>query len=567
MINETPLLPSDQKAAWTHIWWIWEWVSTRVIKLVEGTTAQKPLNCFLDAFNLDHHHGEYPTILFESADTLLFDSNFWDQFLSNLGKWICIDDDVEILMGLSGVLDKLTHLEELIILCQLAWDNYDWLIAATAQDTTWNEHRMKIVMEILLAVWLGMNSDAEAILSDTVLQETVMSAVYERLWMLYQSGKKLAYLLYTINIQRLLESIRNIRYRIQTMKSEKMPDAMNGYSWEKRDVLIKNIIFLELNQGCSLNCSFCWVSWGWKVKTPIPFDELLWIIRRQGGINYFLATDPYDYRDVSSEGEIMTYSDVLYYHKTIHGSYPFTSTAYPEKWVPVVRSTAHLVDRFSVSARNMKRYHRDKLFRGSPMGSLLPNSPWTRQSVFFWWRFTERTTLDQFHKSRPQHSSFYDFYSSPESLKYSWKQRLNDWDQEAIILGITVANWVIFKRDWLFNTVVLYSSKAFPDGKVDVKIAPDNLEDWYTQMQQSIQSLNRWEIVKLQKLLTLGIVKICYVDSKIHEIYNNNGEVQTATTTFEMNIFWTWDEKYSARVSYYLASWHVEKITITQENW
>lgn len=159
---------------------------------------------------------------------------------------------------------------------------------------------------------------------------------------------------------------------------------MTEFSELAMEEILANVFSIEMNTGCTVMCPFCRFSAWWKIQNIIPFDELLWMIERVNRKTlFYYATDPFDYSYKDGNWRVYTYKDVMYAYYLHHWAFPFTSTAYPEKWKHIIQDVAHLIDRFSISEVNMKRLQRDWLFYLSESGTLLPWNSSTRESVYF----------------------------------------------------------------------------------------------------------------------------------------------------------------------------------------
>lgn len=143
---------------------------------------------------------------------------------------------------------------------------------------------------------------------------------------------------------------------LKELESVSPPPELREFPDNVQTELAKNIFTVELNEGCSVQCTFCAFSAGKTVGKSVPFSDVIWLNRRQSFDQfYYYATDPLDYHDFSS-GEERTYVDVM---KAMALKPPYTSTAYPKGSRDVLRQISHSINRISVSKMNKKRLQED----------------------------------------------------------------------------------------------------------------------------------------------------------------------------------------------------------------
>lgn len=175
------------------------------------------------------------------------------------------------------------------------------------------------------------------------------------------------------NLSRDIKIAEVSQYKSKTQLVE-FDNLFAGYSEKQLELIGKNICFIQLNNGCSVNCNNCSVNALSGPRRALSWDCVNEMVDRWGeslkknDVFFYYASDPFNWEVVDSHtGEKKTYKDLVKLLNDKLGFEPYSSTALPRSV-----DDASLVDfwqksgstlRISSSVINAKRVGDPDMFR------------------------------------------------------------------------------------------------------------------------------------------------------------------------------------------------------------
>ncbi|EKD43414.1 MAG: hypothetical protein ACD_72C00289G0005 [uncultured bacterium] len=312
-----------------------------------------------------------------------------------------------------------------------------------------------------------------------------------------------------------------------------IPEALKTLPNGLIGALDEDIVWTELNKGCSVNCDFCAFNPQRVVTDSMPFNQAAWLAMAAAGNDntaYYKGTDPFDYKALGSEHD---YADLVTVRECYTGLTPYTSTGFPKGSEARLERIGDRLSRVSVSRSNTKRllssgyfnksgdvYYpvekdiADALFFGGTRsfnthyynltlpGVIIPPPDMATKvladSVYNNYGFGLNMALDE-------HSGVIETGRQRDKMR---KKGLGV--PKAIEKTTSCMDGVLVGPDRVVNIVTMYTTDQFPSGDCETPLVDYNLINGQQKIEQVYKEVKKGETKNITDILSYGIVQSNY---------------------------------------------------------
>ncbi|MFH1631781.1 MAG: hypothetical protein ABIA47_02010 [bacterium] len=343
---------------------------------------------------------------------------------------------------------------------------------------------------------------------------------------------------------------------IEQLESGATPEQLREFPENVRSEILKNIFSIELNQGCTVRCTFCAFGTSGKITDTLPFEDVVWLLRRTKDIIPYYASDPLDYRD-SSGGKERTYEDVLTV-ALVDRDRIFTSTAYPRKSGDVFNRVKDKITRISISDMNKKRLAKDGHLTITELGSVIITDP-----DLYYPRSTDRklnlhSTFGQLSyrtRRRLSMNAKETYFLNQDNIVRTGRNAVKPHEDghangDFIADSIACNDGVVMSGKGARNSVQMLTTHKYPNGTAEVAITKESLSGGALKIEQISKNVKFGEKVQISDLLDCCVVQ-APDEQKKHKYISKSTvkEVELAGIAIETIYFIAYSDDFSESIS------------------